>query len=44
VVGDNGGVGLDHQQVEQAVKEAIKDAVRDVVEVAVEQNGIGTHR
>jgi cardiolipin synthase len=44
MVGDNGGVGLDHQQVEQAVKEAIKDAVRDVVEVAVEQNGIGTHR
>ncbi len=48
MLGENGEVDLDPQQVEEtvkdAVKEAVRDAVRDVVEVAVEHNGFATHK
>jgi len=48
MLGENGEVDLDPQQLEEtvkdAVKEAVRDAVRDVVEVAVEQNGFALQK
>ena len=48
VVGDKTDLEIDAKHVEEtvkdAVKEAIRDAVLDVVEIAVEQNGTGSHK